>query len=547
MNVEAIPAAMRERDQWVLWRREERGGKLTKVPHRAGAPERKASTTDPASWSDFATAAAMAQTVGVDGLGYVFAADDPFVGVDLDGAIGEDGELTPEAERIVDELDSYTERSPSGRGVHVIVRGDLNGHGDGARSGPVEVYGARRFFTFTADHLPGTPGTIEPRQEQLDAVLARVLGPSAGRVGDAAGISIRIDPGAQAPAAKLAALIDNSETFRKTWERRRDFPSQSEHDQSIANLTADAGWGDQEIADAIVAHRRAGGADLKRPDYYERTIAKARERRPRPAAPDLGAYAVTWTDDKTPKLILPDVPEPDDAAGQAAWLTSVLRLDPRHPVTGARHQGQRGPDGHVVIRRAEAPAIRIEPAELMTSGRRLLGVLPFQLIPTDGEPYGFKDEHARRIAHVTRLLCGIADSLTEAQETTGIVGTFLSDATAIEGHTTYGETGERFAALEALQLPADPVTGRPIRAPHYLIDSQTGELVIRVGDLQTAARRHVGSSLRRGWLDARMDDLGWSRVEVQGYALPGRDGRRTRHLRVLVYRGHLPGGGAVNT
>jgi hypothetical protein len=63
--------------------------------------------------------------------------------------------------------------------------------------------------------------------------------------------------------------------------------------------------------------------------------------------------------------------------------------------------------------------------------------------------------------------------------------------------------------------------------------------VIRVSDLQLVARRYTGSSLERGWLDGRMDDLGWARVTVQGYDEQGLEGRRGRHARVDVYPGHL--------
>jgi hypothetical protein len=64
--------------------------------------------------------------------------------------------------------------------------------------------------------------------------------------------------------------------------------------------------------------------------------------------------------------------------------------------------------------------------------------------------------------------------------------------------------------------------------------------VLRVSDLATAARRQLGS-LPRGWLDARMRGIGWQRVELRGFGLPGRQGRRQGpHARVNVYRGHLP-------
>ncbi len=258
---------------------------------------------------------------------------------------------------------------------------------------------------------------------------------------------------------------------------------------------------------------------------------------------DANAYPVTWTNDKTPKLILPDVPVPDNPAGLAAWLTSVLRLDARHPVTGAVHQGLRGAEGHAKISRAEAPSIRFEPAGAVNTARRLLPILSWQLLPTDGEPYGFKDEHARKIAHVLRLLCGISAELTEAQETIGVLGTFLSGAHVVEGHTIYGTGSERYQAAIAIQREEDERTGRPVGPGRYLIDKSTGELVIRVSDLQEAARRHAGSSLPRGWLDGRMQDLSWERRRVDGRAVDGRTGRHSPHARVTVYIGHPPAAG----
>jgi hypothetical protein len=64
--------------------------------------------------------------------------------------------------------------------------------------------------------------------------------------------------------------------------------------------------------------------------------------------------------------------------------------------------------------------------------------------------------------------------------------------------------------------------------------------VIAVSNLQDAARRHVGSSLPHGWVDARMEAIGWERITLDGYDQSGRDGRRRgRHARIDAYRGQL--------
>jgi putative DNA primase/helicase len=167
--VSAIPLELRERDQWIIWRFVDRDGRRTKVPYRADGTGR-ASTTDPASWSSYDAAVAGAEALAADGIGFVFTADDPFCGVDLDEELTE-----VERETIALALNSYSERSVSGRGLHVILRASLNG--TRRRSGGFEVYDAGRYFVMTGAHDDLSPLTIEERQEQLEAVLAQYLPP----------------------------------------------------------------------------------------------------------------------------------------------------------------------------------------------------------------------------------------------------------------------------------------------------------------------------------------------------------------------------------
>jgi primase-polymerase (primpol)-like protein len=92
VHPEAIPSVLRELGQWVCWRFEWRQkklgeGKWTKEPINPKTG-RCASTTDSTTWSSFAPALAFYQShrANVDGIGFVFAADDPYFGVDLDAA-----------------------------------------------------------------------------------------------------------------------------------------------------------------------------------------------------------------------------------------------------------------------------------------------------------------------------------------------------------------------------------------------------------------------------------------------------------------------------
>src|SRR5205085_606383 len=112
-ELDAIPLELRERPQWVLYRAQTRNGKTTKVPYQTARANRRASSTDPATWGTFASALEARGRGAGDGIGFVFAADDPYAGIDLDACI-RDGVIDPAARELVARLDTYTERSPSG-------------------------------------------------------------------------------------------------------------------------------------------------------------------------------------------------------------------------------------------------------------------------------------------------------------------------------------------------------------------------------------------------------------------------------------------------
>jgi putative DNA primase/helicase len=157
---ENIPDQLTERPQWVLWRLEERGGKLTKIPYTDTG--HRASSTDLMTWTTCAMALAAYERGNYDGIGFVFSSADPFVGVDLDDCRDPDsGEISPWAQKIIDRVQQgYAEISPSGTGVHIIVEGTVHDgktrkevHEKGKRVGRVEMYGRAKFFTITGNLL----------------------------------------------------------------------------------------------------------------------------------------------------------------------------------------------------------------------------------------------------------------------------------------------------------------------------------------------------------------------------------------------------------
>jgi putative DNA primase/helicase len=177
IEVEAIPATLKELRQWVVWRYEERTNakrekKITKVPYRprlAGMIEAKADTR--ATWGSFNEALAALETKKFSGLGFVFSDDDPYCGVDLDGCIDlETGEINSEAADIVGHLNTYTELSPSGSGLHIICQADLTGlAGRHNTKTNREMYSSGRFFTMTGN-VYGEPRPPAQRQSEIEAV-----------------------------------------------------------------------------------------------------------------------------------------------------------------------------------------------------------------------------------------------------------------------------------------------------------------------------------------------------------------------------------------
>lgn len=169
-NQEAIPAELRAHDQWVNWQPMLRDGRRTKVPvdpHTGHA----ARVNEPGTWGSFADVVAHPE----HGIGFMFTATDSFVGIDIDDCRNPDtGEITAEAQATIRALDSYTEISPSGTGIHVLVRGNLP-VGCRKRVGTVEIYDRDRYFTITGHHLNGTPTTIEDRTTPLQSLCNQVF------------------------------------------------------------------------------------------------------------------------------------------------------------------------------------------------------------------------------------------------------------------------------------------------------------------------------------------------------------------------------------
>ena len=173
-----VPDSLIELDQWIVWRREQRGGKPTKVPYQTNGI--RARTTNPKTWCswDVALKTRLEDPIRWSGVGFVFSPTDPFFGIDLDQCLDADGRLKPWAQPIMLRFcDTYAEFSPSGLGIKIWAKGRLPGRGTAfyIGDGRVEIYDRARYFTVTGDHWPNQMLNIEEHQADLDWLLALLL------------------------------------------------------------------------------------------------------------------------------------------------------------------------------------------------------------------------------------------------------------------------------------------------------------------------------------------------------------------------------------
>lgn len=128
--------------RWLMWRKEDKDGRLTKMPYTTMG--QRASSTDPAHWCGFDDA--LAAVGRFDGMGIVFTGSQ--LGVDLDHCI-KDGVVSEEIAAFIEQAQTYTEVSPSGTGLHLYFNLTAPLTLERNRHGSVECYISGRYFTVT--------------------------------------------------------------------------------------------------------------------------------------------------------------------------------------------------------------------------------------------------------------------------------------------------------------------------------------------------------------------------------------------------------------
>ena len=262
---EKIPLELKQLSHWVGWKYMQRPGEdhKRKVPINAmdGQP---AKSNDPVTWCDFDTACLGKERFGLDGIGFMFSGDGIF-GIDIDHCYDpETRELDPAAAEIIETVQSYTELSPSGTGIHILCKGALP---EGRkRRGAVEMYSTLRYFTVTGNQF-GLEYPFSDCTERVAVMHRKYLGEeeTAGGAQKAA-LPIPAGRGTNADMtvdAILRRMFDSKhgqklqDLYNGSWEQYGiGDGSQSSADQAFCNTLAFWCRCDAVLMDAIFRRSR---------------------------------------------------------------------------------------------------------------------------------------------------------------------------------------------------------------------------------------------------------------------------------------------------
>ena len=259
---ENIPNELKRVPNWVCWTND----KLPKNPHTGG----NAQSNNKSTWGTFDEAVAAVEKYKFNGIGFMFAP--PYFGVDLDKCL----DSAEFIEEFVETLQSYTEISKSGNGIHIICRGELPA--GSRRRGNVEMYSERRYFIMTGNRYNDNYIEVADCTETIKPLHAKYLGDNTPKIAPKVLEPIDLEDDEiidKARNCRTGAAFQL--LFSGAWQGI--YASQSEADLALCNQLAF--WTQRDAAKMDRIFRRSG---LMRPKwdtkrgaytYGEMTIEKA--------------------------------------------------------------------------------------------------------------------------------------------------------------------------------------------------------------------------------------------------------------------------------
>ncbi len=271
MDFNNIPHEMRIYPQWVVWRYEDTDSKKpTKVPYSAKTGH-LASITDPNTWAGFDECVNAMSSGWYAGIGFVLTENDPYSFIDLDDTKGDQTALDRQI-KIFNEFNSYAERSPSGSGLHIIVKGAIP---SGRRRSFIEVYSSLRYMTMTGDVYRNAP--INDCNELLN-ILWGQMGQGSVAVAHYAGLAEAKETDEQVYNRAVAAANGDkfAELYAGKWEGM--YASQSEADFALVDIIAFYTQNRAQISRMFRASGLGQRDKAKRDDYVSYMLNKCFDR-----------------------------------------------------------------------------------------------------------------------------------------------------------------------------------------------------------------------------------------------------------------------------
>lgn len=271
MGFERTPLELRTYRQYVAWKLQSTdSGKPTKVPYNPLSGW-NANVNEPNSWVDYAQCSNSILNPAYAGGGFVLTENDPFAFIDLDAT--DDPILREKQQAIFKAFDSYSEISPSGTGLHILVRGMVPA---GRKKYGIEIYSAKRFMTLTGNVYHDR--LIEDRSEMLLS-LWNELGEDRKEI-----VHFESQPATSTDEQVLvmgSMAPINGEKFKLLWEGRfaeAGYPSQSEADFAFIDILAIYTKNKEQIHRIFMGCHLGQRAKAHRPDYVPTMIEKAFDR-----------------------------------------------------------------------------------------------------------------------------------------------------------------------------------------------------------------------------------------------------------------------------
>ena len=247
----AIPEELKRLPNWICWNAvyDEDRGKIKKLPvnPKTGG---NAQSNNPDTWTDFYTAVKASEKFS--GIGFMFGNCEYF-GVDIDG-VGEElnayrnGDGDNIVSEFIHELQSYSEISQSGKGIHIICKGNLPKNG--RRKGNVEMYETGRFFVMTGNSC-SEYCDIKDCTKSIQPLHSKYIGGGrepVPRVVHTVNLSTAND------IVKAACNAKNGAKFRELYAgsySKTEYGSPSEADMALCNMLAFWTGCDADKMDAI--------------------------------------------------------------------------------------------------------------------------------------------------------------------------------------------------------------------------------------------------------------------------------------------------------